>query len=90
MSGLGVCPSPPGRQHGDSLESLGWGWGLTAGRAEAAQAGWWQWLLDRGLGPGPGRGRGGRSLQPAPEEALGPADRGLSTAPEGEGGSPFV
>lgn len=29
VPGLVVCPSPLGRQHGVSLKSLGWKWGLT-------------------------------------------------------------
>lgn len=67
----------------------GEGSGTQAQRRQGGQGA----CLDGGSGSGtqrPGswawRGRGGRSLQPAPEEALGPADSGLSTAPDGEVG----
>lgn len=76
----------------ESVGEFGVGVGAQGDRPSAGSAGRAPgWMVavapgHRGLGPGPGR----QEPAASPEEALGPADSGLSTAPDGEVGGPFV
>lgn len=80
VSGLAVCPSPLGTRVWGGVGAQGY-------RPSAGSVPGWMVAVapgHRGLGPGPGR----QEPAASPEEALGPADSGLSTAPDGEvGGS---
>lgn len=92
------CSLTPLSSRQETLSQFGESWvkgrGLTGAGSRLRKGRQSAWLDEgqvaparRGLGPGPwplGGAEGGRSLQPAPEEALDLADGGLRTAPDWE------